>query len=256
MEAQSLTISVSQDIAGRGLSPRNVPMALLRTFVRDVEEFLKGDGEEVDGGSIAVAVVEGSLGIRTEPLAFPKLIADVRRLTESQSLEGLDARRGEVIERWQRAARGELRPVFKIVMPGLVSEILISKTTDYHADDADQWVKVERYLKGEVVEIGGQKKVNAHIRLPDGKVLIVESERQVFRDDKVNRLYKPAMARIVAEYNVVTREYRNARLLSFEEHRSTLDDAQFARLTERGRKAWAEVGDVSEWVEKLRGGNR
>lgn len=35
---------------------------------------------------------------------------------------------------------------------------VVSAATDFHADDADQWVQVERYLQGEIVEIGGLKK--------------------------------------------------------------------------------------------------
>lgn len=73
----------------------------------------------------------------------------------------------------------------------------------------------------------------------------------MFRADKVNRLYKIAMARIRAEYKVVTRKYRNARLLGFEEHQQTLDEAQLARLTERGAKAWRDVPGASAWVDGL-----
>jgi hypothetical protein len=158
-----------------------------------------------------------------------------------------------VIERWQKAARGARRKSYRIDAPFLAHSVLISAQTDFHADDADQWVKVERYLQGEIFEIGGQGKVNAHILLPDGTKLTVASERDVFRDDKVNRLYKPAMARITAEYNVVTREYRNARLLSFEEHQQALDEPQLQRLIQRGATAWKDVHDASQWVDALRG---
>lgn len=256
MEAQPISISVTHDPKGHKLSPQQVPMAFLRAFARDVEELLRGDTSEVDTSIINVALFKGSLGIRTEPLAHPKLLADLRLLSDSQLMEGIDARRREVVERWQKAARLDSGQIYKISSPFLPSDIVISRSSDFHADDADQWVRVERYLQGEVVEIGGQKKVNAHIRLPDGQVLIVESERRIFRDDKINRLYKPAMARIVAEYNVITRDYRNAHLVSFEEHRTDFDDAQFLKLTERGRKAWADVQSATQWVDDLRGGER
>ncbi len=97
------------------------------------------------------------------------------------------------------------------------------------------------------------RNVNAHIRLPDGKSIPVEAERDVLRADKINRLYKPAMVRIAAEYNVVTREYRNARLIAFVEHDSKLDQKDLDRLTLRGAKAWRDVPDASAWVEHLRG---
>ncbi|QFZ82172.1 hypothetical protein GFK26_05065 [Variovorax paradoxus] len=75
----------------------------------------------------------------------------------------------------------------------------------------------------------------------------------MLRDEKVNRLYKPAMIRIVAEYNVVTREYRGARLLEFVEHESQLQQKDLDRLIQRGAKAWRDVPDAGAWVDELRG---
>lgn len=255
MDAQPLFFSLQDDSAGYEVSPQRVPMAVLRSFARDVEDLLRGDGCEVDASTLEVAVLAGSLVIQTAPVAAPGLWRDLRQLAASQQLDGLDRKRREVIERWQKLARGARQCVFGITSPGLppAMAVRISAATDFHADDADQWVLVERYLQGEIVEMGGLKKVNAHIRLQDGTLLPVESEREVFRADKVNRLYKVAMARIRAEYNVVTRSYRNARLLGFEEQQPTLDEAQLARLTERGARAWRDVPDASAWVDALRG---
>lgn len=255
MEAQSLRISLQDTSGGYEISPTRVPLAVLRTFAADVDEFLKGAHAAIDTTGLDVAVIEGSLGLRTAPLADPALLRDLRHLASSERLEGMDPRRCKVIERWQKAARGpERRLFYRIEAPFLPRAVTIDAHTDFHADDANQWVRVERYLRGEIVEMGGVNKVNAHIRLPDGTRLTVASEREVFRDDKVNRLYKPAMARITAEYNVVTREYRNARLLSFEEFQSTVDESQLERLIERGAKAWGDVPDASQWVDALRGG--
>ena len=74
-----------------------------------------------------------------------------------------------------------------------------------------------------------------------------------WKSDKVNRLYKQALARITAEYNAVTRQYRNARLLSFEEHQQTLDEQQLQLLIQRGANAWEDVPKASEWVDLMRG---
>ena len=104
-----------------------------------------------------------------------------------------------------------------------------------------------------VVDIGGIGKPNAHIKLPDGTSLKVESAREVFRDDKINRLYKIAMVRITADYNVVTRQYRSARLIGFEEHQQSLDEQALEKLTQRGAKAWKDVPTASAWVDALRG---
>lgn len=254
MEAQSISISLRDESNGYAISPDRVPMNVLRTFTKDVEEFLRGEGSEVDASSIEVQVFNGSLGFLTAPMHNAPLLKDLRLLSSSEMLDGLDAKRREVIERWQKLAKGARQVVFKLTAPSLSQPVTISASTDFHSDDADQWVKVERYMQGEVEEMGGHRKANVHIRLQNGTLLIVESNKDVFRNDKVNRLYKQAMARISAEYNVVTRKYRNARLLAFEEHQHEPDEVQMQRLIERGTKAWNDVPNANQWVEALRGG--
>lgn len=253
MEAQALLIVLHDDSAGYEITPDRVPLAALRRFAKDVDEFLRGDGNDVDTTALDVAVVKGSLGLRTAPTANPALWGDLRRLAAGELLEGLAAKRRAVVERWQKAARGTQRLRVHISSDFLPVPIVISADTDFRADDADQWVRVERYVRGEIEDMGGHTRPNAHIRLPDGKALLVEAAREVLRDEKLNRLYKPAMLRITAEYNVMTREYRFARLLEFVEHDNRLDEKSLERLTQRGAKAWRDVPDAGAWVDELRG---
>ena len=253
MDRQPLLISLEDESGGYEVSPGRVPLSVLRSFVKDVEDFLRGDGHDLDGQALEVAIVEGSLAIQTEPMTSAELMKDLLQLAGSERLDSLSKKRREVMERWQKQARGPRRAVIRIAAPGIPSAIVVHAASDFHADDADQWVHVERYLQGEIVEIGGLKKANAHIRLQDGTLLPVESDRDFFRNDTVNRLYKIAMARVSAEYNVVTRKYRNAHLLGFEEQQQTLDEKQLHRLIERGVKAWRDVPDASKWVDSLRG---
>ena len=253
MEAQELLIVLHDESAGYEVRPDRVPLAALRAFAKDVDEFLRGDGTDVDTASLDVAVVNGSLGLHTAPIANPVLLGDLRKLANSDLLDGIGVKRRAVVARWQKAASGARRIRIEISAGFLATPIVISADTDFRADDADQWVRVERYLRGEIEDMGGHAKPNAHIRLPDGKALLVEAAREVLRDEKVNRLYKPAMVRITAEYNVMTREYRNAKLIEFVEHESRLDEKDLERLTQRGAKAWRDVPDAGAWVDNLRG---
>ena len=157
--------------------------------------------------------------------------------------------------RWQKAARQSRQVAYRISAPFLERPVVINSESDYHADDADQWVQVERYIRGEIQDLGGSTKANAHVKLPDGRTLKVTAERDVLRDDSVNRLYKIAMLRIKAEYNVLTRDLRNARLVEFVEHSTKVDEDELARLTRRGANAWKDVPDATAWVDELRGGS-
>lgn len=253
MDAQRIRISLHDESGGYEITPDRVPLSVLRSFIRDVDEFLRGERREVDTSELDVAVVKGSVGVLTTPTAHPSLLRDLLHLANSELIDGLNAKRRAVVERWQKTAHNKRGVRVEIVAPMLPKPLVIDAASDFHADDADQWVRVERYLRGEIYEIGGLRNVNAHIRLPDGKSMPVEAERDVLRADKTNRLYKPAMVRIAAEYNVATREYRNARLIEFVEHESKLDEKDLDRLAQRGAKAWQDVPDASAWVESLRG---
>lgn len=255
MEAQRITFALVDNSAGFETSPERVRLGDLAGFAADVATFLRGEGKEMDANAVEVAVKPGSLAIETSPmLVTTGLFHDLQALLTTELLDGLDARRREVMERWQKAARLLHGPLYRISAPFLDRPITVSAESDYHADDADQWVQVERYIRGEIQDLGGSTKANAHVRLPDGSTLKVTADRQVLRDDSVNRLYKQAMLRIRAEFNVFTRELRNATLVEFVEYAPRVDEDELARLTRRGAQAWKDVPDATAWVNELRGG--
>lgn len=254
MEAQRITIALTDNTAGFEATPDRVRLGDLAGFSSDVATFLRGEGKDVDTNTLEVAVRKGSLAIETVPLlSAANLFRDLRTLLGGELLDGLDAKRREVMERWQKTARQTKLVAYRISAPFLERPIEINSESDYHADDADQWVQVERYVRGEIQDLGGVTKANAYIKLPDGRTLKVTTERDVLRNDTVNRLYKLAMLRIKAEYNVLTRELRNARLVEFVEHASTVDEEALSRLTRRGAVAWKDVPNATTWVDELRG---
>lgn len=254
MDAQRITIALINHTAGFEATPDRVRLADLADFSDDVATFLRGEDKEVDTRTLEVAVRDGSLALETAPLmSAPNLFRDLRTLLGGELLDTLDAKRREIMERWQKAARQTKQVAYRISAPFLDHPIEINSESDYHADDSDQWVQVERYVRGEIQNMGGSTKANAHIKLPGGGTLTVATERDVLRNDTVNRLYKLAMLRIKAEYNVLTRELRNARLVEFVEHASTVDEEALSRLTRRGAVAWKDVPNATAWVDELRG---
>lgn len=255
MEAQKITLALIDRSAGYDAGPDRVRLANLVDFTSDVAALLRGVNKEVDPHDLDVAVRAGSLAIETAPIAAAgKLFSDLQHLTTSELLDAVDTKRREVFERWQKLARVSKDLSFKISAPFLKQPIVISHRTDFHADDADQWVQVERYVRGEIQDLGGMTKANAHVRMPDGSTLKVTAEKDVLRNDTVNRLYKLAVLRVRAEYNVLTRELRNARLVEFVEYAPKFDEEELNRLTRRGEQAWKGVRDATDWVDQLRGG--
>jgi hypothetical protein len=257
MEAQRVTVALINRSAGFEATPERVRLGDMADFSAEVANFLRGDDRDVDTKTLEVAIRKGSFAIETVPLlSAPGLFRDLRSLAGGELLDNLDAKRREVMERWQKAARLSKDVAYRISAPFLVRPIEVNADSDYHADDADQWVQVERYIRGEIQDLGGVTKANAHVKLPDGRTLKVTTEREVLRDDTVNRLYKLAMLRVKAEYNVLTRELRNARLVEFVEYAPTVDEDAFSRLTRRGAVAWRDVPNATAWVDELRGDKR
>ncbi len=255
MEAQAVLFSVVDRSSGYEATPERVRLELLASFAADVSQLLRGSQKEIDTGRLDVAVRSGSLAIQTESiLAAPTLFRDLQSLLRSELLDALDARRREVVERWQKTARQLRGVVFRISAPALERAVVIDERSDYRADDADQWVVVERYVRGEIQNLGGAKTANAHVRLPDSTLLTVATDRTVLKNDMHSRLYKPAMLRIKARYNVLTHELRDAQLVEFVEYAPRWDEADMDRLTRRGAQAWKDVGDAAAWVEEVRGG--
>jgi hypothetical protein len=255
MQAQRITIALSDPSGGFDTSPDRVRLGTLSEFSVDVASFLRGEDREIDVSTLEVAVVAGSLAIQTTPIALaPRLFGDLQRLLTSESLDQLDARRREVLERWQKTARKSGQQTYRISAPFLDRPVVVNAQTDYRADDADQWVRVERYVRGEIMDLGGIGKATAHVKLPDGSTLKVGTDRSTLQADKVNRLYKPAMLRIRAQYNVLTQELRDAQLIEFVDYAPSFSQDAFDRLTQRGAERWKDIGNASAWVDELRGG--
>jgi hypothetical protein len=114
------------------------------------------------------------------------------------------------------------------------------------------WIPVEKYLEGQITDLGGTNKANVHLKLMNGKVVTVGSSQELLAAEKTNRLYKLAVLHVGAEENLRTGELRNLRLLTFQSQPSDWSEAEFKAMTAKGTQAWKGVSDA--WLEELRSG--
>lgn len=248
-----LSFAISDRIEDVELSPARVPLALLGEFQKDVSEFLRGAGRDIDPTQVHVSIEEGSLAFRALGLvAATTLWIDLESLKFPDALSRIDAKRATVVERWQSAAKSN--PARRYMVAGQDKKIIFSvdNTTDYRQAE-DAWVSVEKYLHGKIVDWGGKTKANVHLELQTGKTLIVESSQDLIAQEQQNLVYKRALLHVTAEENLLTGDLRNLRLLAFEHHHPSYDDNEFKQMVERGTRAWEGVDDASEWLESLRG---
>jgi hypothetical protein len=252
METNRITISLEDDSPGYEISPARVPLATLASFAGEVRDFLKGSGKDGDADAAEVAVVHGSLAIESLNFASPSLIHDLGMLATSSDLGSIDPKRRAVVQRWQLSAhkRASLKIKIQSARAGVIA---ISSQTDFRAENEERLVNVERYIRGEIVDLGGATQPNAHIKLPNGKTLVVRTDRELIRSETENHLYKQVHLRIRAKLDLETGDLTEAKLVEFVHYSPRFDAEAFAKLTANGEEAWKDVGDPAEWVRHIRG---
>ena len=255
-EARTIDFVLRGRVDGVEITPATIGLSRFNEFNRQVEEFVGGT-ERLSPDGVRVRVEPGSykLKVLLPALAAVALEPDLRLLRRQDSLGEIDPKRAEVIVRWQAKARMNRDLAYEIAPEGdPLTAISLDATTDYRIGEIVPWVRVEKYLFGEVMDMGGAQRANVHIRLRDsGKLVRVGTDQDYLRDQEENRLYRKVLVRVEGEQHHRTGELRNLRLLSFEDYAPRYDEGALDRFAAAGSLAWADVSNPSRWVEELRG---
>jgi len=245
-------------VDGVEVTPATIGLSRFNEFNRQVEEFV-GGSEHLPLEEVHVRVEPGSykLVVILTMLVAGSLEPDLIALGRQDSLGEIDPKRAEVAARWQ--AKAKARPELQYVVrpeDGGISPLEFSAQTDYRVGEVVPWVKVEKYLFGTVMDMGGAQRANVHIRLDDsGKLVRIGTNQEYLHDQEENRLYRKVLVRVAAEQHHRTGDLRNLRLLSFEDYQPRYDEDALDRFAAKGRQAWQDVSNASHWVAELRGGS-
>jgi hypothetical protein len=242
---------------GVEITPDTIGLSRFNEFNRQVEEFI-GGSDRLPLDQVRVHVEPGSykLVTRLPAIVLSSVESDLRALEREDSLGELDPRRAQVIERWQARAKSKPELSYTIRPPDEpMHPVEVSARSDFRVGEVIPWVKVEKYLFGTVVDMGGATKANVHIRLDDsGKLVRIGSDQEYLHDQEENHLYRKVLVRVEARQHYRTGELKDLRLLSFEDHHPAYDEDALDRFAAAGKASWADVPDASGWVEQLRGG--
>lgn len=250
----TLRFALNDRIQDAEVGPAHVSLALLGQFQKDVAEFLIGSGKDIDPNEVIVAIEEGSLALLVSGLlGASSLWLDVERLRDPVALGLIDPKRAAVLTRWQVAARRHPHRGYTLTDRQGTTLVRVDSTSDFRDQTADIWVPVEKYMQGQITDLGGTSKANVHVKLGSGKVLTIATSQQLLANEERNRLYKPAVLRVSAEESLHTGELRNLTLLGFEDPQASWDQKAFDELVQKGTKAWADV--PANWLENLRSGH-
>jgi hypothetical protein len=241
------------------ITPATIGFSLFNQFNAEVEEFLAGSQRRMPLDEVHVEIQDGSykLSLMLPILLAAALEPDLHKLQKEDSLGDVDPKRAAIVERWQKRARINPDYLVGIELPEQsFRPIQISKDTDYHTPDEDDWVAVERYVVGTVVDMGGTTAANVHLLNEDtGRRLVAESSENFLREQKENYLYRKVQIHVAAQENVKTNELRDVRLISFVGKGPSYDEAELEAAIAKGTKAWEHVPDSVAWLREVRGGD-
>jgi hypothetical protein len=253
----SMDFVLSGTVNGQSITPASISLQQFNEFNRQVETFIGGT-QKIGVDETRLEIAQGSYILRAAlpAVAMMSLATDLKLLAREDALGELDPKRAEVIEKWQVTAKSSMgwsysiRPADKSL-----PTVGVSRDTNFRIGDVIPWVAIEKYVFGQVVDMGGQHKANIHIKLgPSGRALTVSASQDVLRELEENRLYHNALLHIRAEQHFQTGALRNACLIAFVDYQPKYDADAFDRFAVAGAKAWADVPDAAQWVREQRGG--
>ncbi|CAM3794790.1 hypothetical protein EV679_0325 [Kerstersia gyiorum] len=254
MDTDIITIALRDGSRGYEISPERVPLSVLADFSKDVRDFIRGAGDDIDIANVDVGIIKGSLAISAVGINSPSLVSDLRMLASSEDISKITSKkRREVIRKWQSHAYKFDNVFVRIASPWSKNVILISKTTAFREIDQSRLVTVERYIRGEIQDLGGARESNAHVRLPDGKTLTVRTDRELIKRESENLVYKEVHLRIRAKMNLDTGKLSDPELIEFVDYKPKFDEEKFQEAVRKGREAWRDIGDPAAWVRLSRG---
>lgn len=257
-ESRKILFKLQARLDGHEITPATIGLAQFNRFNREVEEFVAGSGQRVVLDEVHVAIEDGSYGLAIflSAAVAASVEPDIRRLERENSLSEIDARRAAVVRRWQERARSEQDYSVSIQSDSpRIRAVRVSRETDYHTPDQDEWVSTEKYVVGRVLEVGGSTRINVHLAMEDGgKPLIAASSEDYLRDLRQNYLYHRVQIHVAAQENIRTGELRDVKLLAFIGEGPSYDERELEAAIEKGTRAWADVPDSVAWVREQRGG--
>jgi hypothetical protein len=120
----------------------------------------------------------------------------------------------------------------------------------------DAWIKIERYMLGQIVEPEAGERPTFSFR-PRGShaAITVAVQAGQLENRPENHVGQQTIVQVRARQNARTWEVDRTsyQLIALRPYAPQIDEARLQRLFARGAKAWAGVADASNWVEELRG---
>ncbi|MGA2748580.1 MAG: hypothetical protein ABSG59_07375 [Verrucomicrobiota bacterium] len=256
-ETRSIEFVLHGKVEGQEITPRTIGLSQFNEFNQQVETFI-GGSQKVKLDQVHVEIAQSSYVFRAmlPAVVLSSLEPDLKLMERQDVLGEMDIKRAEVVQRWQARAKTNPDLSYEVRPDGATPlKVRVSRETDYRVGEIVPWVAVEKYLFGQIVDMGGMQKANVHLKIErGGKMLLVGASQGYLQEQVENRLYHKALLHVRAEQHFRTGELRNIQLISFVDYQPVYSEEALDRFTTKGAEAWADVADAAQWVREMRGG--
>jgi len=256
-ETTAIEFALHGKVEGVEITPRTVGLSQFNEFNQQVETFI-GGSQKLKLDQVHVEITRSSyvLKVILPVVVFSSLEPDLKLMARQDVLGELDIKRAEVVQKWQARTKNNPDLFYEVRPKGEgLPKVRVSRETDYRVGDIVPWVAVEKYLFGEIMDMGGTQKANIHLKLDrGGKTLLVGTSQGYLREQVENRLYHKVLLHVRAEQHFRTGDLRNVELISFVNYQPAFNEEALDRFTAKGAAAWADVPDAAQWVREVRGG--
>lgn len=251
MEEQGY-IEIRVDNFNNSLTPKDVDINEIKNLISDIENFLYPTREEKKlRPQISYDIEAGSAKHKfflpiSAVILFNGLTTEI---TKRNSLDFLDYKRQEVIDRFQKKA---LKDGYRIEFGSSLSKektLLIDTDTKFEMI-APQFYESEFYLYGEIYQEGG-KNPNIHISTSKfGNLTVAATKQQILDGEK--KTYKPYGIKVKGKKNLSDGKLSDLELLEFIQYRPIFDKSLLDKIIDRASVNLSKITDVDSWIDSLK----
>jgi len=254
-EKPYIEIKVSGTIAGKEIMPDTTDINETISVIRDLENLLYPSKEEKNNRNpISYKIEEGSAKhiFYTGLLAIAQFNGIIEQVVKEGSIEFLDDRRAEIIERYQKNALEKGVEYSLLISTNPNAILKINSQTNYYKHKP-RYIETELYLYGEINTEGGVGNPNIHIKTKEYGNLTVSATKEQLSGGE-NRMYKVYGLRVIAKQSVLERKkLEDITLLDYIKYNPHYNANELDDLISKTGNAWSDITDIDKWINEIRG---
>lgn len=243
-ETNKVSFRFEGKVNGSKVSRKHVPIKLLAGATSEISALTEKGSEEA-----TVSIEDGSVVLTLFCLGsyFSALIE--RHADFPLRIWNEDPRVAQRISRMSELASALEGGAFEIITPN--KTMRIADGLSMAPPNADVWHEVDCYVRGTVVEMGGAKTSNIHIKTMGGRINVISATPEQMRGK--NWLYEEVVVYAKALRNPYNEEMRD---LKFVKLNGPLGESSVSSriqsLVKASRGRWAGLPSSDEYVNQLR----